>query len=117
VHLFKHTKHCTYNSKFTPVEAQHNPKVKTWFICKQESKLADIDLSPFKGYKEGDYLLVHMPYREINYKRRGTFNELAIFRGYRGVTYWLSCVFLQLNLNIVKLSIHCMYYLCGVQSM
>jgi hypothetical protein len=84
VHLYNHTKHYAYNSKFTPAQAQHNPEVETWFKCKQESKLSDIDLSPFKGYKEGNFLLVHMPYKEINYKRRRTFNELVIFRGYRG---------------------------------
>jgi hypothetical protein len=84
VKLYNHTKHCSYTNKFTPTQAQYNPEVETWFICKQESKLADIDLSSFKGYEEVDFLLVHMPYREINYKRRRTFNELAIFRGYRG---------------------------------
>jgi hypothetical protein len=55
VHLYNHTKYCAYNSKFTPAQAQHNPEVETWFICKQESKLAEIDLSPFKGYKEGNF--------------------------------------------------------------
>jgi hypothetical protein len=47
VHLYNHTKHCAYNSKFTPAQAQYNPEVETWIICKQESKLGDIDLSPF----------------------------------------------------------------------
>jgi hypothetical protein len=70
VNLYNHTKHCTYNSKFTPAQAQYNPEVETWFISKQESKLADINSSPFKGYKDGDFLLVHMLYRETNYKRR-----------------------------------------------
>jgi hypothetical protein len=74
VHLYNHTKHCAYNNKFTSAQAQHNPELESWFICKQESKLADIDLSSFKGYKEGDFLLVHKSYREINYKRRRTFN-------------------------------------------
>jgi hypothetical protein len=75
---------CAYNSKFTPAQAQHNPEVETWFTCKHESKLDDIDLSSFKGYNEEDYLVVHMPYREINYKRRRTFNELVICRGHCG---------------------------------
>jgi hypothetical protein len=60
VHLYNHTKYYAYNSKFTPAQVQHNKEVETRFICKQESKVADIDLSPFKGYKEGDFLLVHM---------------------------------------------------------
>jgi hypothetical protein len=35
-----------------------------------------------------------MPYREINYKRRRAFNELAIFRGYRGSDVLVElCVF------------------------
>jgi hypothetical protein len=84
VKLYNHTKHCAFNNKFTPTQAQYNPEMETWFISKQESKLANIDLSPLKGYKEGDFLLVHMPHREINYKRKRTFNELAVFRGYRG---------------------------------
>jgi hypothetical protein len=105
VNLYNHTKPCVYNSKFTPGQVQHNPEVETWFIYKQESKLADIDLSPFKGCKEGNFLLVHMPYREINYKRRRMFNELTIFRAFVVVTYLLSCVFLRLNLKITELNI------------
>jgi hypothetical protein len=54
--------------------------VEIWFICKQESKLADIDL--FIGYKEGYFLLVYVTYKEIHYKERRTINELTIFRGY-----------------------------------
>jgi hypothetical protein len=72
--------------------------VETWFICKQEFKLTDFDLSTFKGYKEGDYLLVHMPYREINYKRRRRFNDMAIFRGYRG-----GNVLIELSIPSTKL--------------
>jgi hypothetical protein len=42
-------------TSLTPAQAQYNPEVETWFICKHESKLVDFDLSPFKGYKEGDF--------------------------------------------------------------
>jgi hypothetical protein len=84
VHLCNHTKYCAYNSKLTLAQAQHNQEVETWFICKQESKLTNIGLSSFKRYQEVDFLLVHIPYREINYKRKRTFNELNIFRAYLG---------------------------------
>jgi hypothetical protein len=58
--------------------------VKTEFIRKHQPKLADIDLSSSVEFEEGNFLLVCIPYRKINYKRRRSFNELAIFRAYRG---------------------------------
>jgi hypothetical protein len=114
VQLYNQTKHCAYNSKFTPAQAQYNQEVETWFICKQESKVADIDLSPFKRYKEGDFLLVYMPYREINYKRRRTFNELAIFRAYCGgnVLVELCVPYVKLRNDRIKYPLYVLPILC-----
>jgi hypothetical protein len=114
VHLYNHTKHCTFNNKFTPTHAQYNPEVETWFICKQESKLADIYLSSFKGYKKGDFLFIHMLYREINFKRRRIFNEPAIFRGYRGgkVLVELCVPSVKLKNNKIKCPSYVLFIWC-----
>jgi hypothetical protein len=61
-------KNSILNNKFIPTQAQF------------KSKLANINLSLFKGYKPGYYLLINAVYKEINYKRERSFNELAFFR-------------------------------------
>jgi hypothetical protein len=84
--------------------------VETWFICKQESKLADIDLSSFKGYKEGDFLLVHIPYRKkLITKEEELLMSWLFLEDIVVGTNWLSCVFLRLNLKIIKLNIICCF--------
>jgi hypothetical protein len=85
-HLVDVLKYIKYHFNIEHVRCDYDRVFVAKLTCKylNDNKLADIDLSPFKRYKEEDFLLVHMLYREINYKRRRTFNELAIFRGYRG---------------------------------
>jgi hypothetical protein len=82
VDVYNHTTHSAFENKFTPAQAQYNQEIEDWYIQKQFEKLSKIDHSPFMDYQLNDYLLVHVPYKLINYKRRRNFNELALFNQY-----------------------------------
>jgi hypothetical protein len=110
VEHYNHTTHAAFNKKFSPLQAQVNPEVEQWYIQKQQYKLVSRDLSSFRGYKPGDYLLVHVPYK-FNYKRRRNFNELALFTHYEFGN--VGCILRRPNYDHIVLPLYFTKKICS----
>jgi hypothetical protein len=82
VNNYNHTTHAAFEYKFTPAQVQFNKELETIYTLEKMDKLENIDQSYLKFYKPGDLLLIHIPYKNINYKRRRNFSHLASFIRY-----------------------------------
>jgi hypothetical protein len=82
VERYNNTPHSAFNHKFTPLEAQTNPQIERVFIYNKQKQLERINNSNKFAYKPNDILIVHIPFKNINYKRRRNFTHLAKFIRY-----------------------------------
>jgi hypothetical protein len=81
VEKYNDTPHRAYDHKFTPYEAQTDSQIERVFIWDKQRQLEKINFSKFR-YEPNDLLLVHIPFKDINYKRRRNFTHLARFIRY-----------------------------------
>jgi hypothetical protein len=83
VDKYNHTTHAAFDYRFTPAQVQNNKQLERIFIMDKKSKLENIPKNDFIfQYKPKDIILVHVPFKEINYKRRRNFSHLAAFVQY-----------------------------------
>jgi hypothetical protein len=82
VYKYNHTTHRAFKYRFTPAQVQNNNDLERIFIGEKLMKLEMIPRNRFNNYKFGNIILVHIPFKEINYKRRRNFTHLAMFIKY-----------------------------------
>jgi hypothetical protein len=82
VNRYNNTKHSAFDHKFTPNQVQQSHELESFFIRKQKSKLDSLNLEKFMHYKPGNALMIHIPWKDMGYKRRRNFTHLAEFIRY-----------------------------------
>ncbi|MDR0677038.1 MAG: hypothetical protein LBF97_08405 [Elusimicrobiota bacterium] len=82
VYKYNHTTHRAFDYRFTPVQVQNNKDLERIFIARKMDRLQNIPKNVFNKYEYGDIILVHIPFKEINYKRRRNFTHLGMFIEY-----------------------------------
>jgi hypothetical protein len=90
---YNNTPHKAFNYDFSPQQVQENNDIENYFIRENLYKLDEVKArqveAGFFGYKPGNVLLINKDKRKLNfseyYKKRRTFNRLAIFIRYNHV--------------------------------
>jgi hypothetical protein len=107
VERYNNTPHRAFDNKFTPNQVQHNHQLEAFYIRTQKMKLEEVNhlQYKFKNYKPGNILLVHIPFKDINYKRRRNFTHLAEFINYEFGNVKCNVLYPE-PLNIITLPIY-----------
>jgi hypothetical protein len=86
VYIYNRTPHSAFFNRFTPYQAQHDPKIENWYIRRQQLelyKIQKLQLRDFGRYEKGNILMIHVPREKTEErfkKRRRNFDEMGILK-------------------------------------